>query len=321
MKYFIGLDGGGTKTRAILVDSLSYTTVAEVSIDKGSNLSDSPEAVDVLHEIVVKIMDESKISGDSIIGIGIGVASSSNEKKREQIFQKFKSIGLSDKVLIINDAEAAYEVCCLSKNQILVTIGTGIICFSRNNKEKSVFTGGQGHHNGDVGSGYWIGNKLLVSIAMGEQNIPYEDFQACRELVCDLFSLSKIDNIIIELGSDKDKVKKVASIARGVIELAEARNQLALNILQEATFNASEYIIQLADILNLSKKRIVLAGNGSIINSNFYRKLLNESLEFNFSEVLWTFSSIPASYGACILSARVNNKHLPIDKLIKGRNA
>ena len=62
MKYFLGLDGGGSKTRAVLVDSLTFTTVAEMSIDKGSNITDSPEAVDVLHEAVVNIMERSKIS-------------------------------------------------------------------------------------------------------------------------------------------------------------------------------------------------------------------------------------------------------------------
>tara|TARA_A100001011_G_scaffold93961_1_gene98902 strand:- start:38 stop:1003 length:966 start_codon:yes stop_codon:yes gene_type:complete len=321
LKYFIGLDGGGSKTRAVLVDCFTSRTIEEITIDRGSNLSDSPEAVHVLYELVVEIIEKSSVSNDSIIGIGIGVASSSNKKRREEAFQKFKSIGLSGKVIILNDAEAAYEVCCLSKKQILVTIGTGIICLARGDGNKSVVTAGKGHHNGDIGSGYWIGNKLLISIAMRDNDVPYEDFQACRELVCDFFSSSNIDNIIIDLGSDKDKVKKVASIAKGVIGLAKDGNQLALNILQEATFNVSEYIIQLADILRLSKERIVLAGNGSIISSNFYRKLLNECLEFNFSEVIWTFSSIPASYGACIVSARVNNKHLPLDKLIKGKDA
>ena len=34
MKYFLGLDGGGSKTRAVLVDSLTFTTVEEISIDK-----------------------------------------------------------------------------------------------------------------------------------------------------------------------------------------------------------------------------------------------------------------------------------------------
>ncbi len=320
MNYFIGLDGGGSNTRAVLVDCFSYRTIEEITVDRGSNLSDSPEPVHVLYELVIKIIEKSSVSYDSIIGIGIGVASSNNKKRRDEVFQKFKSIGLSDRVIILNDADAAYEVCCLSKKQILVTIGTGIICLSKGDENKTIVTAGKGHHNGDIGSGYWIGNKLLVSIAMRDKDVPYEDFQECRELVCDFFSLSNIENIIVDLGSDKDKVKKIASIAKGVIGLANDGNQLALNIIQEATFNASEYIIQLADILRLEKKRIVLAGNGSIISSNFYRKLLNECLEFNFSEVIWTFSSLPSSYGACIVSARANNKYLPIDKLIKGRD-
>ena len=81
---------------------------------------------------------------------------------------KLDNIKLSQRTIIMNDAEAAFNLCCPGDFGILVTVGTGIICMSRNSEGKSIRQAGQGHDQGDIGSGYWIGKQVLNNLILNE---------------------------------------------------------------------------------------------------------------------------------------------------------
>ena len=55
------------------------------------------------------------------------------------------SIKLSQRTIIMNDAEAAYRVCCQENVGVLVTVGTGVICIARTSDGDFFRTGGKGH--------------------------------------------------------------------------------------------------------------------------------------------------------------------------------
>ena len=77
-------------------------------------------------------------------------------------------------------------------------------------------------------------------------------------------------------------------------------------------------IFVLADKLEYNENKIVLAGNGSVIRNDFFRKALNEELRFNFTEIKWTFSSISPAYGAGILAARLYDVTVKVSDIVKG---
>ena len=81
------------------------------------------------------------------------------------------SINLSQRTIIMNDAEAAYEINCPGDFGILVTVGTGVICISRNNRGETIREGGKGHDQGDIGSGYWIGKQAISNLSLNETSV------------------------------------------------------------------------------------------------------------------------------------------------------
>ena len=53
-------------------------------------------------------------------------------------------------------------------------------------------------------------------------------------------------------------------------------------------------------------------------NINFYRKLLEDSLQFDFKKIHWVSSSISPAYGAGILASNYKNINISINDIVKG---
>ena len=116
---------------------------------------------------------------------------------------------------------------------------------------------------------------------------------------------------------DKDNIYCIlASLGEIVINLAELGNDIALSIIQEGTRCVSDYIIDLVEKLGINKKNLVLAINGSIINNSFYRKLLEESLIFNFENIKWVSSILPPAYGAGLIAANYFGIDISLNNIV-----
>ena len=72
--------------------------------------------------------------------------------------------------------------------------------------------------------------------------------------------------------------------------------------------------------LKRDKKNVIISGHGSVLKNLFYRKLINQSLEFEISNLQWLFSDISPAYSAGIMSAKHNNIDVSIEKIVENLN-
>ena len=316
--YIIGIDGGASKTRGILMNEKGATLAT--AFDKGSNLSVYGEtAAERIVHIISSLCRIAKISFNALDAIGLGLAGASCQEGRDQVFGKLDALNLSKRVLIANDAEAAYEINCPGDFGILVTVGTGIICLSRNEEGQTMRMAGKGHEEGDKGSGYWIGKQAITNLTLNESSIVGDKhLEEIRDIFLESVSENNFNMALENLQETQESVRIIASLAVSIIKLAQTGNTVALSVVQEATHAVANYIISLTDELNYSKKHIVLAGNGSVIRNDFFRDSLNDELRFQFPDIKWIFSSISPAYGAGILAARLYGIDLQIGDILKG---
>ena len=316
--YIIGIDGGASKTRGILFTQSGDTITT--AFEKGSNLEIFGEtAANRLHKVINALCNNANIPLDLVDAIGLGLAGASDKDGRDLVFKMLDGLKLSQRALIANDAEAAYEVNCPGDFGILVTVGTGVICLSRNENGETVRTAGKGHEQGDMGSGYWIGKQALVNLSLNETSVIGDhDLEEIMTIFLEHLDEKEFQTAIENLNENEDAVFIIAGMAESIIGLAGRGNEIALSVVQEATHNVAKYILTLADKLEYNENKIVLAGNGSVIRNDFFRKALNEELRFNFPEIKWTFSSISPAYGAGILAARLYDVKVKVSDIVKG---
>jgi len=313
--YILGIDGGGTNTKMCLFNNAGET-IFEIA-GQGTNLSIYKElAISRLINLINDISEKAKVSLSEISAFGFGLAGVSNENQRELLLKELDRLDVSARSIILSDAEAAFHLLCPIGTGLLVSVGTGIICLGRNSKGETYKVAGNGYDQ-DIGSGFWIGKQALDRIILNLGLINADkDINEIYKLIMNTYKLKNIDDLHIVF-EDENSVSKIASIAEKIIEMAEQGNDQALSIIQEASRNIGEYIISILEKLNYTNNDFIFAGHGSVIKNSFFRKLLNQSLEFDFKNIHWVLSDISPAYSAGILAAATKNINISIEKIVK----
>jgi N-acetylglucosamine kinase-like BadF-type ATPase len=161
MALYLGIDGGGTKTRFLLGDENSVIAAATAA---GSNVVRSgKEAVySALHAGLDEVCGAAGIGAGDIAKTVAGLAGSSNAKIRTSLEEILRE-KLSGAIEIVGDMPIAHQAALQGEPGVLVNSGTGSIAFGRNAKNESARAGGWGFAISDEGSGHWIGRAAIAA--------------------------------------------------------------------------------------------------------------------------------------------------------------
>src|SRR5208282_5077935 len=148
MAYYLGIDGGGTKTRCVLADE---RTVLAKSMSGGSNIVrlGETQAREALSTALRQVCAAAKISPDQVRAICVGAAGAARpeiaEKIRNILAELVREIAPA-RIEVVGDAVIALEAA--------FGAGPGVIASA----------GGWGFAVSDEGSGYWIGRRAISAI-------------------------------------------------------------------------------------------------------------------------------------------------------------
>src|SRR6266849_5112769 len=166
MAYYLGIDGGGTKTRCVLGDE---TMVLETAMSGGSNIVrlGETQAREALHTAVRQVCATANISSAQISAICIGAAGAA----RPEIAAKIRSIlaemtpGLAlTNIEVVGDTVIALEAAFGAGPGVIAIAGTGSIAYGRDANGHTARAGGWGFAVSDEGSGHWIGRRAISAI-------------------------------------------------------------------------------------------------------------------------------------------------------------
>jgi glucosamine kinase len=160
--FYLGIDGGGTKTRCALGDE---TRTLATAIAGGSNVIRVGEALarEALQASVREACASAKITPNQIRGICIGAAGAA----RPEIAGKTQSI-LAEltpaSIEVVGDMVIALEAAFGSGPGVIAIAGTGSIIYGRDATGRTARAGGWGFAISDEGSGHWIGVHAVSAI-------------------------------------------------------------------------------------------------------------------------------------------------------------
>ena len=317
-QLIIGLDGGGTNTTCVLFDSSGFTI--DVVHDRGSNIYVfKDDGIRRILSIIRTLLDKNKINYSDISAFGLGIAGISDLDSRDKLLKELDRIKITPQTLLLSDVEAAYKILCPNNKGILINIGTGIICFARNEKGETIKEAGNGYDKGDLGSGYWLGKEIFSRLILNE-SIAMEDFEMIQifEIIKSKFGVDSFRELYQFIEDNDNIFSYLSSLGEDVVDLAESGNDIALSVAQEGTRYVSEYIKSIAEKMNNINSDVMLSINGSIIKNNFYRNLLEESLQYDFNKIHWISSVLSPAYGAGIMAGNYKNINFSLKDIIKG---
>jgi len=159
LKYYIGVDGGATKTAfcaAAADSSLLYTQL------RGSS-SWREYGIDHVVKNIKSVIDAFPLGNDRVIGgiaMGLPCFGESEDGDRE-LELAIKGVFPNIPLYLTNDVEVGWAGSLCLTPGVNVVAGTGAIAFGKNESGKTARSGGWSEFFGDEGSCYWIGRRAM----------------------------------------------------------------------------------------------------------------------------------------------------------------
>jgi glucosamine kinase len=165
MGFYLGIDGGGTKTRCVLGNE---TAVLATAVSGGSNIVRLGEAQarESLHAVVRQVCAIAKITAVQIDAVCIGAAGAARPEIAAKVCSILAEIGLQSaaRVEVVGDAAIALEAAFGSGPGVIAVAGTGSIVYGRDASGHTARAGGWGFAISDEGSGHWIGRHAISAL-------------------------------------------------------------------------------------------------------------------------------------------------------------
>lgn len=288
-RYFLGIDGGGTKTEFALADSTG-NIVSRVLLD-GCNPVDIgiDRTIDILTRGIAAICSNVSNSHISTFA-GISGGITGENKERIRAFLERYNFSSCDNG---SDAQSAVALALGEADGTAVIMGTGSIAFSREGgvqKRK----GGYGYLFDDGGSGFAIGRDAIVASLQAEEGRANDTI-----LLSLLKKVLGVDRLLDALGTLYSGGKRiVASLAPIVFEAYKSGDMTAHAILLANT-KAIADLISDAPFVG-EKRRVVLVG-GLTAESDIFVPLIEKSLT-NPSEYDISSDNRAPIFGALMLA-------------------
>lgn len=229
---FLGLDGGGTKTEAVLIDARNREIARATSGPSNYHSVGQTTAQASLHTAIGQVLSRAGMTREDVGAIGLGMAGVARPRDHQVMRGLLAQVTPAVHLAIAHDAEAALVGGIGRRYGAALIAGTGAIAYGVNDRGQTQRADGWGYLLGDDGSGYWIGREALRALARacdgrGPPTMLHDllfaelGLNACSELVSRVYAA--------DVG-----VPQIAALAPSVHLAAQQNDAVARDILRQA---------------------------------------------------------------------------------------
>jgi len=234
MNVVLGIDGGGTHTRASIVAGEQVLAHAQSGSIK--RLRVGAEAAEAnLRALLKEVFAKAGVAG--VRAASVGVASASMPGVKEWILDVFKDFGV-ERPEVVGDEVIALDAAFRGGPGILQIAGTGSNTVGRAADGSRECAGGWSSQLGDKGSGYWIG---LHSVRQALETHDREEPTQVLEKVGKIWGTPSLEDLV-NLGNSTPG-PDFAALAPTISELAQAGDPVAVAVLRQAAADLVQFVL------------------------------------------------------------------------------
>src|SRR5438105_761129 len=226
-----GVDGGGTKTRAVVLDGNRILGEGEAGPSNPLRVGIGNGAT-AIREAIDKACAAAMIHRDDLAAVGVGLAGvrrmDIRARMRDVLAEK---LGIGN-IELVSDGDIALYGATDGHPGIVVISGTGSISVGINRQGKRVHAGGWGPVAGDEGSGSWIARRALQAVAHATDGRGPKT--SLTEAACEFFQVATPDDLATAIYGPTITNDRIAGFSKLVIEAARASDEVAREILNDA---------------------------------------------------------------------------------------
>ena len=294
MKYFLGIDGGGTKTVVAVSDENGKILMKKT----GKSINFYSVGMDTARKNLGAVIDEisNKLCAESFSGVFIGCSALDNEADTKLVSELTDGVINAEKIKIHSDVYIALKSVEGAECPCAAICGTGSMAAALDKDGNTLIAGGWGHIIGDEGSAYAIALNALKQCCVMSDNGIKTPLLVCAEKHFGVSDFRKVIDIIYSPETTKDVI---ALFAEKVGALASDGDTDAVGIIKTQAELFADTVLTLivradCDVVGLS---------GSVFKKNeLFTDTFSEKLKKHYPRISVKTADIPAEESALKLA-------------------
>jgi len=273
MPYYIGVDGGGTKTAyALFNEKEELLALREGPGTNHENFVGPPETMTPFDEAAARLwagiqglLDDTGRSLDEIAFTLMGLAGVDHPFQYEAIMKRLRGFGM-ERLEIFNDGFIVVKAGSRSGAAIGLNLGTGVCCNAIDRRGRRVQLAGFGLFSGDVGHGPWIAASVFRLVY--DQLVLRLEPTALTGLLFDAYNINSAEGLL------------------GLLEtLGDSAIKTFVGLFFEALNHGDAPVLQLAEQMALRGAQLIAAhlrtldfpeeGAEVVLSGSIHTKLLS----------------------------------------------
>jgi N-acetylglucosamine kinase-like BadF-type ATPase len=301
----MGIDGGGTKTVALLADESGDVLMEEVGGPTNFQVIGLDAASKNLIHLIRMCCKNAGYPANMIAVFVMGLAGAGRASDQDRFADSLMKLARSrrmklNKVVVESDARIALEGALRGAPGIVMIGGTGSIAYGKNIDGTIHRVGGWGRVLGDEGGGYYLGQEAILAVL--RQYDGRGESTMLTELIATKHKLENVEAIIAAVYSDGFDI---ASLAPDAIEAARLGDRVAEKILQRGAGEIEEHIRVMSSKLNSTQKIHTVLVGGLLSGDNLYAKMIRDKISGSLPNVQIQPAITSPGYGAVIMALSI----------------
>ncbi|WP_229745384.1 N-acetylglucosamine kinase [Pullulanibacillus pueri] len=308
--YYVAIDGGGTKTDAVLFDHTGHIHHRVIGESTNPNAPTQEQLTERFKSIFNALFLSHKANISSLKHCFAGMSGADHPVLNDRIRQIIQGTlpVPAERVQVENDAVNALWSGTEGKEGMVVIAGTGSILYGRYANGESFRIGGWGHLVSDEGSGYHIGREAVAYALKAHDGL--REKGVLFESLLKHFQIEKMSDVIPLIYDDP---KPALAGVVPIVDKATAQGDPVAQQIMETAIQALLELIH-AGLDHFNQKRISIVATGGIWKSETIYNNVRDQIEQPLIR-----PEVPPVYGSMIGAlgeAGENNTFTTLKKLL-----
>ena len=300
-----GVDGGGTKTEAVILDA-NYEILGEGFAGASNPLRVGiANAAAAVREAIDKACEVAHLRRTDLVVAEIGLAGARRNELRARVREALIGSGIGE-IIVVGDADIALYGATEGEPGVIVIAGTGSICCGINASGKTMCAGGWGPVAGDEGGGSWIARRALRAIAHATDGRGATT--SLTNAACAYFHVTNADDLSTAIYAPTITNERLAGFGKYVIQVAKAKDRIAREIMAEAGRELGTSAVAVIHNLKLERETFQVAYVGGVFGAA--GELVLSPMREEIKKVAPKAYLAPPRFSPAVAAARMAREHL-----------
>lgn len=298
LSFVIGIDGGGTRTRAVVVDESGTVIGLGLSGPSDFDAVGYETAKTNLHS-AIREAAQNRLA--EITSIHLGIAGVVSEKDNQIISSMLEGLEFSTTITITisHDCRTALAGAIGKKQGLVLISGTGSAVFGRNAQGDEILSGGWGYLFADVGSGYYLGHQALSAVLNAYDGLG--EPTALTLPVMESLQINDIMEVMHRIYHPRIDTSAIAALAPIVTKLAET-DKVAMKIIKNGCKGLAGVVAAAAKKLKFEGDFHIVAVGGLATSQSVFSEILFQELTEAFPTAILSKPMASPLTGAVVVA-------------------